>query len=62
MKTNYTAPQLTVHGNIEEITQAFGQSSAQDTWYVGGSNLQGDSQSVGGHSTGSIDAVLVPQR
>ncbi|MGB3239494.1 MAG: lasso peptide [Geitlerinemataceae cyanobacterium] len=56
MKNTYTTPQLTVHGNVEEITQAFGRSPAQDTWVAGQSNVD-----QGGHSTGSIDGVIVPQ-
>jgi hypothetical protein len=57
MKTAYTAPQLTVHGNVEEITQAFGKSPARDSFYAGQSNAQGVPV---GHATGSIDGVIVP--
>jgi hypothetical protein len=57
MKTAYNAPQLTVHGNVEEITQAFGSSPKQDSFYAGQSNAQGVPV---GHATGSIDGVIVP--
>jgi hypothetical protein len=57
MKNAYTAPQLTVHGNVEEITQAFGKSPARDSFYAGQSNAQGVPV---GHATGSIDGVIVP--
>lgn len=62
MKKTYIAPQMTTHGTVESITQAFGTSSVTDTVYAGHSNLnQGNSQ-LGtpiGHSTGSHDGIVV---
>jgi hypothetical protein len=55
MKKNYSAPQITVHGSVEEITQAFGPSPQKDTVYIGGSNAQGPIS-----ATGSVDGVIVP--
>jgi hypothetical protein len=56
MKKVYSAPQLIVHGSVEEITQAFGPSPQKDTVFIGGSNVQGSIT-----STGSVDGVIVPK-
>ena len=36
MKKIYSQPELTVHGNVEALTQAIGPSPAQDFVIVGG--------------------------
>jgi hypothetical protein len=36
MKSSYTAPKLTVHGDVAEITQLSGTSSRRDFLFVGG--------------------------
>jgi hypothetical protein len=57
MKKAFTAPSLKHHGALQEITQALGSSSAQDTIFVGGKSFPG---SVLGLS-GSSDAILIPK-
>ena len=54
MKKPYTPPTLTVHGTVEEITQAFGGGSAQDTIYYGRMSFPGNG--------GSQDGVVIPGR
>jgi hypothetical protein len=54
MKRTYETPKITVLGTIEEMTQAFGSSSATDTIYIGGTPLP-----YGGF-TGSRDGQVVP--
>jgi hypothetical protein len=39
MKQVYTAPQLTVHGSVEELTQVIGRSSAEDFFIFAGSTV-----------------------
>lgn len=57
MKKAYNAPQLTVHGNVEEITKAFGNPGAADTFQNAfGVSFPG---SVIGQS-GSQNGVVVP--
>jgi hypothetical protein len=55
MKKTFTAPCLRNHGALQEITQALGTSSAQDTVFVGtrGFQLPG--------VTGSSDGIVVPK-
>lgn len=36
MKKAYVAPQLTVHGNVEALTQVLGPSNSKDTLSIGG--------------------------
>jgi len=36
MKKIYSQPELTVHGNVEALTQARGPSPARDFFIVGG--------------------------
>ena len=55
MKKTYNTPQITVHGSVEEITQAFGPSPQKDTVIIGGANVQGE---ISG--TGSVDGIIVP--
>jgi hypothetical protein len=57
MKRTYVAPKLTTHGNVEEITNAFGTPGADDTFQ----NAAGDTfpGSLIGQS-GSLDGVVVP--
>lgn len=52
MKKTYESPQLTVHGGIEKITNAFGSASVNDTFF----GPAGTPISVPGFDTGSIDA------
>ena len=58
MKKEYNTPELTEHGDVEEITQAFGPSSVKDTVFVGGANIPGGTTITG---TGSRDGIVVPQ-
>jgi hypothetical protein len=53
MKRTYETPKITILGTIEEITQAFGSSSATDTIYFGGAAYGG--------FTGSRDGIVVPK-
>ena len=53
MKKNYQAPKLTVLGNVETLTQAFGSSSADDTYEYNGKSFPGDG--------GSVDGIVVPK-
>ncbi|HEY9621778.1 MAG TPA: lasso peptide [Crinalium sp.] len=39
MKKVYTAPQLTVHGSVEDLTQVIGRSSAQDFFIFAGQTV-----------------------
>jgi hypothetical protein len=55
MKT-YSTPQLTVHGNVEAITQAFGSKTTADKVFIGGSNVTGLIV-----SQGSVDGIIVPK-
>jgi hypothetical protein len=52
---NYTAPQLTIHGNVETITQAFGSQTKADKVLIGGSNVPNVI-----NSQGSVDGIIVP--
>ncbi len=52
---NYNAPQLTIHGNVEAITQAFGSQTKADMVLIGGSNV-----TAGMASQGSVDGIIVP--
>lgn len=52
MKKTYTTPKLIIHGTVDEITQAFGPASVQDTIFFGGTPIA--------HGTGSQDGVVVP--
>jgi hypothetical protein len=54
MKT-YSTPKLTVHGNVEAITQAFGKSPVADRVFFGGSTV-----TTIGPSTGSVDGIIKP--
>ena len=57
MKKAYNTPQLTAHGNIESITQAFGTPGGADTVEFAGVTVPG---AAFGRS-GSIDGVVVPE-
>ncbi|MDJ0798455.1 MAG: lasso peptide [Calothrix sp. MO_167.B12] len=57
MKKPYIIPQLTMHGSIEDITQAYGRSGASDTFEFNGKTFPG---SVIGAS-GSRDGVVIPK-
>jgi hypothetical protein len=39
MKKQYVAPQLTVHGNVAEMTQILGTSQRRDFVFVGGTPI-----------------------
>jgi hypothetical protein len=54
---NYNTPQLTVHGNVEAITQAFGSKTTADMVFIGASNVDGPIAS-GGSAT---DGIIVPK-
>jgi len=47
MKKIYSQPELTVHGNVEALTQAVGPSPAKDFIIIGGStqNINTDGSS-----------------
>ena len=53
MKQAYETPRLVEHGTVEQLTQAFGSSSATDTIYYGSYG------GFPGHG-GSQDGVVVP--
>jgi hypothetical protein len=55
MKKMFTVPCLKNHGALEEITQALGSASAQDTIFISGKpfTLPG--------VTGSSDGIVVPK-
>jgi hypothetical protein len=55
MKT-YTTPQLTAHGNVEAITQAFGSKTTADKVFIGGSNVTSVIT-----AQGSTDGIIVPK-
>jgi hypothetical protein len=42
MKKEYKAPMLTVHGNVEEITQYIGSNPADDSFSLGGVQVNSD--------------------
>jgi hypothetical protein len=54
MKKTYETPELTVHGTVEDLTQALGSSSAADYVIIGGRSF--------GHPLldGSQDFVIKP--
>jgi hypothetical protein len=51
MKRAYNAPKLTVHGNVEEITKAFGGTSTADTYQYNNQTFD---------SRGSRNGVVIP--
>jgi hypothetical protein len=55
MKKAFTAPSLKHHGALQEITQALGTSSAQDTIFIGSRGFQLPGV------TGSSDGIVVPK-
>ncbi len=56
MKKAFTVPRLKHHGALEEITQAYGSSSSQDTLFFNGAafTLPG--------ITGSQDGIVMPKK
>jgi hypothetical protein len=42
MKKDYKAPKLTVHGNVEEITKYIGKNPADDSFVIGGIEVNSD--------------------
>jgi hypothetical protein len=54
MKQVYTAPQLTVHGSVEELTQVIGRSTAEDFVFFAGSTVD----AVPGFTDGSSDLEI----
>ena len=54
MKKIYSQPELTVHGNVEALTQASGASPARDFIIFGGSP-------VDNVTDGSNDIILPPR-
>ncbi|NJM21130.1 MAG: lasso peptide [Richelia sp. SM1_7_0] len=57
MKKAYNSPNLTAYGNIESITQAFGNGSADDTVEINGKTFKGSDFGL----SGSIDGIIVPK-
>jgi len=49
MKSSYTVPKLTVHGNVADITQILGPTTRQDFAFLNGSSVSG------GNDIGSRD-------
>lgn len=47
MKKEYTSPQLTVHGSVEQLTQVVGAQATQDVLIFNGETLGTDTQSKG---------------
>lgn len=46
MKSSYTAPKLTVHGNVADITQVLGPTQRQDFTFLGGQPIS-DGNDIG---------------
>ncbi|WP_156481633.1 lasso peptide [Anabaena sp. 4-3] len=57
MKKAYNAPQLTIHGSVENITNSFGTPGANDTFEVNGQNFPGALIGL----SGSQDGVVIPK-
>ncbi|AFY46593.1 hypothetical protein Nos7524_0687 [Nostoc sp. PCC 7524] len=55
MKKAYAAPQLTVHGNVEDVTNAFGASGANDTIQFNGNTFPGSIIGASGSQNGTIN-------
>ena len=53
MKESYETPMLTVHGTVEEMTQAFGAAAAADTIIYGQFTFPGNG--------GSVDGIVIPK-
>ncbi|NMG20014.1 lasso peptide [Brasilonema bromeliae] len=49
MKSSYTAPKLTVHGDVAQITQILGDTTRQDFVFLNGTPISG------GNDIGSKD-------
>jgi len=47
MKKIYSQPELTVHGNVEALTQAIGPSPAKDFIIIGGTPVSADTDGSG---------------
>ena len=58
MKKTYETPKMTVHGDIEKITNAFGDRNVNDTAF--GPNNQVINNPAG-FETGSLDGVFEPR-
>jgi hypothetical protein len=61
MKKAYNAPQLTVYGSVQDVTQAFGGGGAKDTFIIGNNPTPIPGESLG-LSGSESNGVLVPQR
>jgi hypothetical protein len=61
MKKQYTVPKLTSHGNVEAITEFFGQSDKNDFLFFSGSSSPATSNGVTVTGDGSIDGVIIPK-
>lgn len=61
MKSSYTVPKLTVHGNVADITQVNGTSSRQDFTFLNG-QLTSNSDDLGSKDicAGSPDPSRTP--
>lgn len=55
MKSSYTVPKLTVHGNVADITQVLGAPTAQDFVFLNGNVISNnnDIDSIDLNCTGS---------
>jgi len=56
MKKQYSTPNLTTHGSVEEITQLFGDSGNADFLFFNGNPASANGQPISSH--GSIDGDL----
>ncbi|NER80534.1 MAG: lasso peptide [Leptolyngbya sp. SIO1D8] len=45
MKKGYIAPEITVHGSVEHMTQVVGEQATQDVLIFNGQTIATDSQS-----------------
>lgn len=55
MKMAYNSPKLMIHGDVQEITQAFGARTAGDFVFIGGSNITSPISALG-----SRDGIINP--
>ncbi|MBE9205423.1 lasso peptide [Nostoc sp. LEGE 06077] len=59
MKKAYEAPEIMNYGNVQDVTNAFGDDGSADTFQVGNNTFPG---SVLGLSGSAGDGILIPIR
>jgi hypothetical protein len=57
MKKAYIAPKLTVHGSVEDVTNAFGTPGGSDTVQYAGQTFPGSLFGASGSINGGVDPV-----